>query len=199
MKKLGIFLLVLMLSFNVACSKGETAEQATANALSAIKTLDKESLSKYMDYNDLVESNEDGNGEKAEEADEQLKKIFENLDYKIVSTDEKENEAVVKAEITNVDMEKVMGEVIKNAFAEAFSQAFTSSEEQQSDNESEQVINEYFSQAIEENKDSKVVNTVDIKLTKVDGQWKINMNDELQNALMGNMLRIANQLKNVFN
>ncbi len=199
MKKLGIFLLVLMLSFNVACSKGETAEQATANALSAIKTLDKESLSKYMDYNDLVESNEDGNVEKAEEADEQLKKIFENLDYKIVATDEKENEAVVKAEITNVDMEKVMGEVIKSAFAEAFSQAFTSSEEQQSDNESEQVINEYFSQAIEENKDSKVVNTVDIKLTKVDGQWKINMNDELQNALMGNMLRIANQLKNVFN
>lgn len=195
MKKLGIFLLVFMLSFNMACSKGETAEQATTNALSAIKTLDKESLSKYMDYNDLVELDEDGKGE---EAEEQAKKIFENLDYKIVSSDEKENEAVVKAEITNVDMEKVMGEVIKNAFAEAFSQAFTSSEEQQGDEGSEQIINEYFNEAIEKNKDTKVINTVDIKLTKVDGQWKINMDDDLQNALMGNMLRIATQLKNVF-
>lgn len=195
MKKTGIFLLVLMLLLSVACNKGETAEQATINALNALKTLDKDTLSKYMDYNELVETNENGNDQ---ESEEYVKKIFENLEYKIVSSEEKENEAVVKVDITNIDMEKVMGETMKNALAQAFSQAFSSIGEQQSEEENEEMLNEQFNQAIENNKDSKVINTVDIKLSKVDSQWKISMDSELQNALMGNLLRIANQLKEVF-
>lgn len=195
MKKTGIFLLVLVLLLIVACNKGETAEQATINAINAVKVLDKETLSKYMDYNDLIEPSEDSS---EQESEEHIKKIFENLDYKIVSSEEKENEAVVKAEITNIDMEKVMGEAMKNAFAEVFSQAFSNLGEQQSEEENVNMFNEHFNQAIENNKDSKVINTVDIKLNKVDGQWKINMDSDLQNALMGNLFRIANQFKDVF-
>ncbi len=195
MKKAGIFLLVFMLLLNVACSKGETAEQATINALNAVKTLDKDILNKYMNYNDLVETSEDSNDQ---ESEEHVKKIFENLEYEIISSEEKENEAVVNVEITNIDMEKVMGETMKSALAEAFSQAFSSIGEQQSDEENEDMFNEYFNNAIENNKDFKAINTVDIKLTKVDGQWKINMDSDLQNALMGNLLKIANQFKEVF-
>jgi len=190
-KKIGIFLLIAVLLMVTGCSKGETAEQATVNALDAVKTLDKETLGKYMNYNELVES-DDGS------ESEYINKIFENLDYKIISSEEKENEAVVKADITNIDMEKVMGEAMKNSLAEVFSQAFSSLGEQQSEAESEDMFNEHFEQAIENNKDSKVVNTVDIKLTKVDEQWKINMDSDLQNALMGNLYRVANQLKDVF-
>ncbi|WMJ78520.1 MULTISPECIES: hypothetical protein [unclassified Sedimentibacter] len=191
MKKIGIFLLIAVLLMVTGCSKGETAEQATVNALDAVKTLDKETLGKYMNYNELVES-DDGS------ESEYINKIFENLDYKIISSEEKENEAVVKADITNIDMEKVMGEAMKNSLAEVFSQAFSNLGEQQSEAESEDMFNEHFEQAIENNKDSKVVNTVDIKLTKVDEQWKINMDSDLQNALMGNLYRVANQLKDIF-
>lgn len=191
MKKIGIFLLIAVLLMGTGCSKGETAEQATVNALDAVKTLDKETLGKYMNYNELVES-DDGS------ESEYINKIFENLDYKIISSEEKENEAVVKADITNIDMEKVMGEAMKNSLAEVFSQAFSNLGEQQSEAESEDMFNEHFEQAIENNKDSKVVNTVDIKLTRVDEQWKINMDSDLQNALMGNLYRVANQLKDVF-
>lgn len=195
MKKTGIFLLVLMLLLSVACNKGETAEQATINALNAVRTLDKDTLSKYLNYNDLVKTNEDSNDQ---ESEEQVKKIFENLEYKIVSSEEKDTEAIVKVDITNIDMEKVMGEAMKNALAEAFSQAFSSIGEQKSEEENEDMFSEQFNQALENNKGSKVINTVDIKLTKVDGHWKINMDSDLQNALMGNLLGVANQLKEAF-
>jgi hypothetical protein len=184
----------MLLLLGVACSKEETAEQATINVLNAVKTLDEDTLSKYMNYNDLVETNEDGNDL---ESEEHVKKIFENLEYKIVSSEEKENEAIVKVDITNIDMEKVMAETMKSALSEAFSQAFSSMDEQQSEEEYDDMFNEYFNRAIVNNKDSKVINTVDIKLTEVDGKWKIDMDDDLQNALMGNLLSVVKQFEEV--
>lgn len=194
MRKIEILLLVLLISLNVACSssKLETAEQATTNVLAAIKTLDQDTINKYMNYNDLVEQSEaDNNGF-------QTKKIFENLEYKIVSSDEKENEAIIEVELTNIDMEKVMGDVMKNAIAEVFSQAFTSESKQLSEEENQQKMNRFLEEAIANNKDSKVTNTVDIKLNKVDGQWKINADELFLNAVTGNMLSVANQIEDSF-
>ncbi len=194
MKKIisTLLMIVLMLSLT-ACGGGESAEKATINTIEAIKTVDKETLSKYMDYNELVNINDADNEEDSqdnEDGTEYIGNIFKNMKYKITSSKENGDTAVVSVEITNVDMSNVFTLYIQEAMSLALSQAF--SEEGQTDEDMDAQMTQLLIDIIEENKATTVTNNVDINLTKVDKQWKVNVDENLQNALMGNLLTVAN-------
>lgn len=194
MKKIisTLLMIVLMLSLT-ACGGGESAEKATINTIEAIKTVDKETLSKYMDYNELVNINDADNEEDSqdnEDGTEYIGNIFKNMKYKITSSKENGDTAVVSVEITNVDMSNVFTLYIQEAMSLALSQAF--SEEGQTDEDMDAQMTQLLIDTIEENKATTVTNNVDINLTKVDKQWKVNVDENLQNALMGNLLTVAN-------
>ncbi|SCZ81149.1 DUF4352 domain-containing protein [Acidaminobacter hydrogenoformans] len=196
MKKLtGIVLIVVLIASLVGCG-GVTAESATQSFLEAVKTMNVEEISKYVDYDELVNTSEESEEmESITEQEEFVKQIFTGMSYAIIESSEEKESATVKAEITNIDMKNVMGEFIKEAFSFAFANAFSNV---LSDEEMEQKMTEMMLASLESNKDKKVTNTVDIQLKKVDGAWKIDLNDELQNAITGDLMEVANSFEDSF-
>lgn len=187
--------MVLMLLLT-ACSsdKGETAEKATANALNAIKSFDKDGINKYLNYNEIVNNNEDD-----ESAVNQAKKILSGMEYKIISSEEKGDTAIVKVDITNSDMGKAMKEMIGNLFGLAMEESFKPDSEKMTAEQMEQKSFELFDEAISKYKNEKVTSTVDIELNKVDGKWKIAMDVEFHDAMMGGLLKATEDMNNSFN
>ena len=196
MKKILALIMVLMLLLTACNSKGETAEKATLNALKAIKAFDKDSINKYLNYDELVDAeNED---ESQGLAEKQAKKILGGLEYKIISSKEDKDTAIVKVEITNVNMGKVIKDMMGNLFTLAMNEAFKAESEKMTDAQMEQKSIKFFDEALSKNKDEKLTNVIDIKLNKVDGKWKIDMGSDLQNAIMGDLLKSTEEMKDSF-
>lgn len=193
MKKIISTLLMMVLMVSLTACGGESAEKAAINTIEAVKTYNKDALSKYLDYDKLVDINESGNESTDKEGEAYIKNIFKNMEYKITSSVEDGDTAVVSAEITNIDMNNVFTLYIQEAMGIAMSQAF--SEEAQSEEDMKTQMNQLLVKIIDENKDTTVTNNVDISLTKVDKQWKVEIDEELQNALMGNLLTVANMFE----
>lgn len=125
MKKIISLVLIIVLAISVtACNSGESPEQAVSNALQAVKQMDKESLSKYLDPNELIEEDNDNEGVDSFD-EEQISVIFEALEYNIISSKEDGDTAVVNVDITNIDMANVFGQLMQEAISYAFSSAFS--------------------------------------------------------------------------
>lgn len=82
-----------------------------------------------------------------------------------------------------------MGSVMSGFISEAFALAFSGLNEEQLN---EQYM-EVFSKQVKEEAQT-VTNEVDIKLSKSDGKWKIDLSDELLDAFMGGMISYANNI-----
>ncbi|WP_409228806.1 DUF5105 domain-containing protein [Gudongella sp. SC589] len=186
--------LVFVLVFTLTGCSGESPEQAVTNAIEAIKDMDQEELSKYIEYDELI--NTDDSTEMTEQEEEQAKSIFKNLEYEIKSSTEDGNTAVVNAEITNIDMGIVFSEMFMEMFSRAFEDAFSS--DPMTEEESDEMMQELMTELMEKHKDNTVTNTVAIKLNKVDNQWKIDLDDEFQNALMGNLFNVVESMGEAF-
>lgn len=188
MRKILCLALVVVLAFGlVGCGSGESAEQAVGNALDAIKSMDKEGIEKYIDYDELVEA-EKSDEEADLESEEMIKLVFEKLEYNIVSSEKNGDTALVTTEITNINMAKVFGEFIM----EAFSLAFSDIEEEEMNSK----MMEIFTNLINREDNEMVTITVDINLKKINDEWKIDMSDELSNAIFGGMVEAMDSLSN---
>ena len=193
MKKLLSLMLAVTLVFSlVACGgSGETAEQATKNALDAIKSAYSEKAKEYVDYDELLDMGEDKKLDTEEQvkSDEMAKIIFEGLEYEILGSTENGESATVTANITNKDMSSVMSNLISQAFALAFSGL--------SGDEMDAKFEELMVELIQ-TEDKKVTEEINIDLVKADGKWKINMNDAFIDALSGGMMSYANGMNDAF-
>jgi len=194
MRRWILALLTFTLAFAFTGCSGESPEQAVTNAIEAIKEMDQEELSKYIEYDELI--NTDDSTEMTEQEEEQAKSIFKNLEYEIKSSTEDGNTAVVNAEITNIDMGIVFSEMFMEMFSRAFEDAFSS--DPMTEEESDEMMQELMTELMEKHKDNTVTNTVAIKLNKVDNQWKIDLDDEFQNALMGNLFNVVESMGEAF-
>ena len=187
-------LLIIILVIGMTGCSGETPEQAVTNAIEAIKKMDQEELSRYIEYDDLV--NTDDSTELTEQEEEQAKSIFKNLEYEIKTSDEDGDTAVVNANITNIDMGVVFSEMFMEMFSRAFEDAFSS--DPMTEEETDEMMLNLMAELMEKHRDTTVTNNVSIKLNKVDNQWKIEMDDELQNALMGNLFNVVESMNEAF-
>ncbi|AFS79205.1 putative lipoprotein [Gottschalkia acidurici 9a] len=184
MKKVSILLCMFFTMFIFASCSGntETPEQATTNALNAVKSLNKQEAEKYFTYSDLIKEN--SSKEDLLENEETLKLMLKNLNFKILSSDVKNDSAVVKAEITSIDMKPILGEYISQAFSTAMSNAFVQDENNSEDDEMEQIFIDLL-----KNEDNKLLTSVvDVKLTKVEGVWKLDMDESLKDAIFGGLI-----------
>jgi len=190
---LSIFLVLVLLLALTGCS-GKSPEQAVSNAIDAMKDLDQEELSKYIEYDELV--NTDDSDELTEQEEEMGKLIFQNLDYEIKSSSEEGDMAVVNADITNIDMGIVFSEMIMEMFTRAFSEALSS--EPMTEEETDEMVQELVTELMEKHKDKTVTNSVAIKLNRIDNQWRIELDDKFQNALMGNLFSVVESMNEAF-
>ena len=191
---------------NSTNSEGETPEQAVENVFNAVKSADRETANKYFDYDGLYKSL-DAEGKEVEldpedqkSAEEQSKKVLSEMEYKIISSEETEDEdtATVKTEITNIDMGKVMKDLVGNVMIMSMQEANKEESDRLSDEEMVKKTDEMFDETLEKYKDEKVTNTVDIKLNKVSGQWKVVVDDDVKNAVMGGLMKATQEMIDSF-
>lgn len=122
--------------------------------------------------------------------------MFKQLDYKILSSEKKDDSTViVSTEITNTDMKPVMSEYFKNALQYAFSIAFA--DPQPTEEETNKKMEELLIESATKTGLATVTNTVDITVVKNDdNSWEIQSDDDaFLNALLGGMYDAVNELQ----
>lgn len=191
-KFLPIIAVMLLLAIVLTgCGKGETPEQAVTSALNAIKNEDWETAEKYFtgefSEEDLENSEDEG---------EILNLLFRNLSFNIVSSSEDGDTATVKTELTNIDMNVLMKEYIREAMAIAMENALAG-DDAKSDEEMEAEIQQLLTDLLEKEDNETVTTTIDINLTKQDNSWIIEADDEFLDALSGGFFTVADSFGNL--
>lgn len=188
-----MFLLCFMLT---ACRlSSETPEQAVTNALNAIKNFDKKTAQKYLASDEIF--NKDSEDSDLIKDEENLKLLVNKLNFKVLSSAQEGNIATVKTEITNIDMAAIMGEYFQKALSLAFENAFAG-ENAKSEEEMNKQAQQIFLDLIKREDNKIRVSTIDIKLSKNENSWKIDANEEFQNAVLGGLSNAIEEMRNGF-
>ncbi len=184
MKWMMVFLLSLSL---IACSssKIETAEQAAESILKSIKSGDLKTLGRYVDTKEIFKV-ETPTMEGPELDTSQFSAIFEKLEYKILSSTEDGTFTRVNVEISTIDMAATFQQFLTEMFKFAFEQAFEV--ETMSEPEVEAKIAALFKTTLDDHQDKRVTNTVDMKLSQEGQQWKLKIENDFLNAILGNLI-----------
>ncbi len=176
MRKILVWITAVMMVFGMAaCSSsggGEdnTAEAAVIGLLDALKAGDQEKVNQYVSPEDLLYAETIATDEETE----MTKIVLGNMTYEVVSSSESETEAVVKVDITTVDMAIVMQEYMQKALTAA---ADTTTEEAM----------QMLQETIDENKDTTVSSSVEVNVVKMDDGWKVETDEALYSAVTGGL------------
>ncbi|MGM9972674.1 MAG: DUF5105 domain-containing protein [Clostridiaceae bacterium] len=199
-KVIAVFLSVFMLVGIAGCSsKEKSPEEVVTITLDALKKGDYIKASKYVDYEELMDRTDEIDvkeleGLNYEDMKPELEKLatlmFKNLDYKILSSEEEKASAVVKAEITNIDMSEVLGEVFLQMFALAFSGI--------DEEEMNKKVLETLTESMSQEGRTLATNTVDIELVKEKDNWKINVTDTLLDGIFGGIITTMEEMQKSF-
>lgn len=111
-----------------------------------------------------------------------------SVDIKKVKKDG--NAAIVKAKISNKDFEKIMIKYMQEVVALSIS----SNDAGITDEELENKLLQYLKEQFDSQENEILTNEVNINLVKVDGKWKIIIDDNLRNGLFPGMLKIIESM-----
>ena len=203
MRKFLSITLALMLCLSLAgCgSKRASAESVVENGIKAFQNADQAAIQQYWgkaNFTDIpseeVSSEDDAYGQ------ELLEKLASNLSYQITGSSEDENagSATVTVEFTNIDMGVIVPEWIGDIFAQTFGYAFLPEDQQPSEEELSAMYMDSLNSAVDNHTDDLVTNTVDITLSLVDDEWKINATDDVIDAMVGGMISSFSSLEDSF-
>jgi azurin len=170
---------VIVCSFSlVAC--GAKPDATVKNFFASAQKADIVSMANYISKDTNKESF------KYTEADQEkiVKSVLSKLSYEIVSSSVTGKNAVVKTKVTSIDLPKIYGKLITDMLPTLFTQALAGKEA-----EAQAQIMTAFTNSINDPNVAKTTTDVDIKLIKNDKGWVIETNDDLQNALTGNMAK----------
>lgn len=184
----GIVLVLVVLAIVTALLLlPATPEKAVDGMLNSLKNADFESVNKYVNYDEIVNSSEMLQNSEMDEETQSL--LFDKLTWKILNISKDKNTASVEVEITNKDFEQIISNYTQEALRIAFSgESFT--QEQQNNQLKEQLRNEEIG--------TKTVTTT-IQLTKQEGEWKVQADESLVSALLPGLQEAINSLNSIIN
>lgn len=186
---LKIISIMLVMAALVGCSSAPPPSKVVENFFKALQENNYQEIGKY------IEGDTDKIGKFNNEDEEKLTKaITSKLKYEIVSTENKGNEATVKVKVTAPDLLKITSKTISELMGIAFATAF-SDDSQQLD--MEKLTQQYFLNSVSDPNAPMVTTEVDIKLIKKDNAWYIQANDDLLNAITGNMAKAFGELQKI--
>ncbi|MBQ8380152.1 MAG: hypothetical protein IJX34_04970 [Clostridia bacterium] len=111
-----------------------------------------------------------------------------SIDIKKVKKDG--DAATVKAKISNKDFEKIMIKYMQEVVALSIS----SNDTEMTDEELENKLLQYLKDQFDSQENEILTNEVNINLVKVDGKWKIIIDDNLRNGMFPGMLKIIESM-----
>ena len=184
----GIVLLLVVLAIVTALLLlPATPEKSVEGMLNSLKNADFESVNKYVNYEEIVNESEMLQNSEMDEETQSL--LFDKLTWKISNISKEENTASVEVEITNKDFNQIITNYTQEALRIAFSgESFT--QEEQNNKLKEQLKNEGIG--------TKTVTTT-IQLVKQDGEWKVQADESLVNALLPGLQEAINSLNSIIN
>lgn len=175
-------------------SKNESPETVVENAIKAFQSGEIDAIAQH--WNDTLSADL---GSEDEETDNlMMSAMAENLSYSIVSTqvDEANQTAIVTVEFTNINMQDVFAEYMRQNIAAALEYAFLPEEEQPSEEELNQMYFDSFVSIIGENKDNTVTNTVDVSLALNNEVWEITSGATAFDAMLGGLYSYLENMSN---
>ncbi|MBK5242551.1 DUF4352 domain-containing protein [Clostridium sp.] len=170
-----VAVIIFSLSF-VAC--GAKPDATVKNFFTSVQKSDIAAMVNYInkDVNEDSFQYEDADQEKV------IKSVFSKVSYEIVSFSVTGKTAVVKTRVTSIDLPKIYGQLMTDMLPTLFAQALSGETE-----DADAQIMTSFINSLNDPNVSKTTVDVDIKLIKGDKGWLIEVNDDLENALTGNM------------
>lgn len=203
MKKFLRVILALMLCLSLASCGNQraSAESVVENGIKAFQNADQEGIQQYWGETDFTDvPTEEASSEDDISGQELLETLASNLSYQITGSSEDENagRATVTVEFTNIDMGVIVPEWIGDIFAKAFGYAFLPEDQQPSEEELNTMYTDSLTAAIDNHADDLVTNTVDVTLSLVDDEWKIDATDDVIDAMVGGMMTSFSSLEDSF-
>ena len=148
-----------------------TPEKSLNNMLKALKDGNIDKVNQYVSYDDISLSKAVGLNEESSKENDAI--LFESLEWNIKSVKEENDIATIEIEVTNKDYETAFKNYIQTMF-----QKFINNEDVTEEEQFTLLLNELKSDSL----GNKTV-TETINLTKTDGAWKINADENLAKAL----------------
>lgn len=172
----AVFLLFATIMIFTSCGpKIDDPETVVNKTLTAIKTLDYETASTYFNSDDFQvdETTSEDQGLN----DETISKLFESIQYEIVSSEVSDTTATVNATIKAINMSAVISDYVSEAMLYIFSDL--------TEEELNTKYNEILLNSMNKNAENLIEKNVDISLTKSDTGWLIDVDDSLLDAITG--------------
>lgn len=191
MKKTLKQALILMLSCMLLLSFtgcGAKPEAAAKNFLDAVKQQDFAKASTFVNGDTSKDEFKYDNAEQ----EKMVKAIFSKVDYTLGETTISGNTATVKAKITSLDLSRIMSKTISELLPTLMAQG-ASSEKPDQEKQS-MMIYQYLLNSINDSNAPKTQTEVTIKLVKDKKGWLVEPDDDLLNALTGNLEKAVDSL-----
>lgn len=188
MKKILSLLMAVTLTLSLAaCSSAPSPEDAVTNGLEALKALDGPNIEKYFKDTDIIGELDAMAGE-----DMETTKLFlSQLSYKVISSKVEKETATVSIEATNLDMSKIFAAYMEEAMGSMLQYSLTPEAERPSEEEMQKEFTAILTRLLADPASEKITTAVDVKLSLVDGQWKMEADPALGNAVLGGLLDVS--------
>lgn len=199
MKKLMCMVLAIALMVPLAGCSRASAESVVEDAIQAFQSADVDAIRQSWGNTDLASSED--SAEDDAYTQQLLEPIASGLTYQITDSteDAKARTATVTVEFTSIDMSAVFSEWMGELVSQALGYAFLPADQQPSEEELSELSIEIFCDVVENHTDDKVTNTVDIPLSLVENEWKIDTSDEVLDAMTGGMITTLTSLDDTLN
>ena len=192
-KNIFVFALALaMIIFGaVACNKPkESPEKAEVTVKNFFENVKKEKYEEALNEvrdEDKEKAKESMNSINTEDAKEIGRELYKNLDYKILSEEVTGDTAKVKTEITLPNTLEIITRAVKDTTGENIQNFIANKGNLNSSNYT--TIRNNVMGELQKSDVTRKTKNYDLDLVKVNGKWKLVGNDELMNALSGDLYR----------
>lgn len=166
MKKIVALLLSSVLAFTLVACGGDKPSDAVDKFYKALKQCNKEEL-RTVTSKDLI--NETTKIDITKEQEDTIKKVLSSIDFKIISTEEKDNNTTVDVEVTAIDGNDIATKYIKSSLQTSLEASLKG----ESEEEITKKCSDILMKLLNEKDLKKSTQTVKVNLNKVDGKWQI--------------------------
>lgn len=177
---------------------GPSPEVVTRSFLDAMKNDQWAEAARFVDSSNLpasmstLQNQAASTSEKDSDSERLAKLLFSRISYNLGSTKVEGDSATVKVQIKAVDLRRIIAKYISDILPLALASAFSGGKAELAPK-----VNKYVEDAVADPQAPMSTTDIDVKLGRTQGQWRISANDELFNAMTGDLADMAKAIQAV--
>ncbi|ACQ53482.1 DUF4878 domain-containing protein [Clostridium botulinum] len=184
-----IFIAILSISLTGCSPK---PDETVKGFFGALKQQDIKKASTFINVNSFYKELKVDEFD-SKEQEKIVKAVLSKFDYSLGDVEKNGNTATAKVSVTSIDLGKItiktIDKILPNLIDEAFSQGKIDEKKQQA------VIIQHMLNSINDPNAPKIKTNINVKLVKGDKGWLIEPDEELANALSGNLYSVAKKFQ----